>query len=419
MSFDTTICNTAITVNPSLIYRAEDNNLITGLTLSVLGPVINNDQIRLTSTTNSNLYLVGSAVNFSATDSTDLIFNMKVWRTSALEGSSSSWYVSAESDLLNVEASPTPAEASTHASLSISNNPAIVFRQNLVMAKSARFDVEPYFVVEGYPMALDGYGSKLTVSASIGINTTNQTKPKFYDIDMESDSRWVAVPDTYADGLNWYPYSGRYRIPMIANPVNNPALVSDHVRQFGNSFYESYAMIFSDGDHFSINKPFAQNYLTVIMSCILNPPGDEWYGVISSGSQDALNTDESANISLRYYKNGTLELHFINTLTTLNVTTLEVGSLKPIIVGLSVSIAEKTAKLLVIDASGNQHIETVTLSDFQPSDADLFIGSSPSRNSTKAAEMDVFEINQYVQELDNQEIAEFMSKLGQIYGVVS
>lgn len=421
MSFDTTICNSTISVVPELIYKTSTNNLLTSLTLSVIGPVTNSDQIRLTSTTDSDLYLVGSVVNFSATDTETptITFDMKVWRVSSKEGTSSSWYVSTESVLLNVEIEPTQADASTSANLSIYNNPAIVFSQNLVMAKTARFDVENYFVVEGYPVALDGYGSKLTVSASIGTNTTNQTRPQFYDIDMESDSRWVAVPDTYKDGLNWYPYSGQTRFPMVADPVYTPTLVSNHVRQFGNSFYENYAMILSDGDHFSLSKPFVQNYLTIIMACILNPPENDWYGIISSGNQNALNTDESPNISLRYYKNGTLELHFINTMTTLNVTTLEIGSLKPVIMGLNVSIAEKTAKLLVIDASGRQHIETVTLSDFQPSDADLFIGVSPSRNNNYAAEIDIFEINQYVQKLENQEISELMSRLSQIYGVTS
>ena len=421
MSFDTTICSSTISVAPELIYRTSNDNLLTSLTLSVIGPVENSTQIRLTSTTDSDLYLVGSVVNFVATDEVTptLTFDMKVWRTSAKEGSSSSWYVSPESVLLNVEIEPTIAEAGNSANLSIINNPAIVFEQSLVMAKSARFDIEDYFVVEGYPVALDGYGAKLTVSASIGTNTTNQTRPQFYDIDMESDSRWVALPNTYEDGLAWYPYSGQYRIPLNADPVYQPALVSDHVRQYGNSFYENYAMILTDGDHFSLSKPFVQNYLTIIMAGILNEPENEWYGIISSGDQDAYNTDESPNISLRYYANGTLELHFINTMATLNVTTLEIGSLKPIIMGLSVSIAEKTAKMLVIDASGSQHIQTVTLSDFQPSDADLFIGVSPSRNNTYASEMDIFEINQYVQQLDDQEISEYMSRLGQIYGVIS
>lgn len=421
MSFDTTICDSTISVAPELIYRSTDDNLLTSLNLSVLGPIVNSDQIRLTSTTDSDLYLVGSVVNFSPTDeeTPTVTFAMKVWRTSAKEGSSSSWYVSTESVLLNAEIQPAIAEASTGANLTIINNPAIIFRQNLVMAKSARFDVEDYFVVEGYPVALDGYGAKLTVSASIGTNTTNETRPQFYDIDMESDSRWVAIPDTFKDGLSWAPYSGEYRIPLIADPVYQPTLVSDHIRQYGNSFYENYAMILSDGDHFSLSKPFVQNYLTIIMAGILNVPENDWYGIISSGNQDGVNTDESPNISLRYYANGTLELHFINTVATLNVTTLEIGSLKPIIMGLSVSVIEKTAKLLVIDASGNQHIETVTLNDLQPSDADLFIGVSPSRNNTYAAEIDIFEINQYVRELDDQEIAEYMSRLGQIYGVTS
>ena len=393
------------------------------VSLSVAGPIpVADKSVRLVATSQTNVYFVATVTSVNTTLNTFAADVTYVNTTNETTTSYSSWYILEEVQQLTPAVVPNFATTLTDAELNLSVEIPLIFQQNLVMAKSAKFDTEDYVIVEGYPVAIDGNGAYVQVSATVS-NTpvvVNDFSPKYYEVDLGSDSRWVADAEFYPDGIAWSAFEGTYKQTLVAGSAGDaPVVLDDYTTLRSDYTFESTVMSVSDGQYlYNPGNPMANLYYGILLVVTLNSPDNDsgWYGIVSTGNYLGSNTDEDANLSLRYYDNGTVEFHYKDTQSTIALKHGMSNPYRPIVVGFDVDLTTNVARFITFDGKG-ACINKINIDSDLAASSDIFVGASPSRNETGFADMAIYEVNQYITKRTEDEILDQLEKLDSIYGV--
>lgn len=400
------------------------------------GPITVGDDVTIRSVSNTDWYMFGYVNSSVGTTSTTIVYNITVTGLSEiLHGASvvDETYWSIDSTV-SIDV-PLPSDESlsmSDASASLTVRPKIAYHKGLIMAKSAVFNTDPYFVVAGYPIAASGFGVNIYSKGTIDMNGV-ETNVKYSDVDLYSDERWVPIDSTLGistQGANtyltkWWPWKSNVANSVLASSTNSPTVVNNVQVNYGygtqNTRLNEKAVRFLNDQYLvTNNKPLTtvnnqSKYFTMMSVIFLQPPTkSNWYVVMGAGGDKYTSFDPL--ISVRYYRNSTLKLMLGHTvLSEIRIDASRFQMFKPIVIAVSVSATDKIVRFAVLDTQF--HYEQVAIAANHPFDVNFYLGGAPVTDKNYTAHMYLLEHNQYYSELSQEQIQDRMLLLDKIYGV--
>ncbi|CAB4194628.1 hypothetical protein UFOVP1264_83 [uncultured Caudovirales phage] len=327
------------------------------------------------------------------------------------------WKINTVTDFESAEINPYEAYSFTSAEAEVKVEPALQFHQNVVLEKSALFSVDPYFVLNGYPIDAQHLGTQIYTKGTVNQPLDLPILLPFDQIEMYSDSRWVARTGTFTDS-EWASY-GDTRGVLKSDAGSRPVFIDNFDLIYGQDLAATQgAFQLTDNQYFyTENYPFQAYEFTVIAAVCLRPPeAGQHYTVFSAGSTEKTYVNTDSLLSVNYYSSDLLRLQLgTHWLSTFNMSSKSNRFFKPLIITMSVSLQSRTVRWAALDTQ--MHYQEVTLPDEHPFDVNLFIGTDPSdTEQVTSPNMYVLETNFYYSEMLQEEIHNRMIDLNRVYG---
>ena len=235
--------------------------------------------------------------------------------------------------------------------------------------------------------------------------------PDPWEADTGAGSRWLPLGGTYVGGAVWSPYRGTERVRLVSE-AGSPVMDETYSYERGRAVVPGRAMLLRDGAHFwTDDARWVSNDVTVLMVAVLHRPDMDWYGLLETSSSTSDATDPGY-VGMRYRADGQVEVFVGDAISGRPVPCGSVRLGQPVIVGFSLSVAERTLRTVVVDSEA--HWESHALTATHPYDARLYVGRSPAAELA-SANMDVLEVDYWAGPVAN--VREKVALLNSIYGV--
>lgn len=281
----------------------------------------------------------------------------------------------------------------------------------IVEANHVAYDVEPYFIVNGLPVADTSLGIDCSGGAEIGLLSALGAYPYPYTVDLGANSRWLPLDGTFDDGQDWAPFQGSEPIRLDADS-SSPTLDSSYEYLLGKQFATGVAMTMDGGDYFLTDQlNWGATSVTVVLVAVLHTPQLDSYGLLETYPADGVDPNRPY-VGLRYTRDGEVQVHVQGLQTTRQTSSGQLRTGQPIVVALQI-VAPSVVNVAVVDRSLTHW--TTSLVGPHPYDARMYVGRAPG-GELGAAVMDILEVG-YWTDLDVPGMLALVNRLDALYGV--
>jgi len=316
---------------------------------------------------------------------------------------------------LNLALSPAKSVSTATADLCLS--PGLTWTPAIIPLHLLGYDVEPYHVVAGYPMAESDGGAVVVLDVGLNGHATLPTFPAPLEVDTGADARWLPTTDSYTSA-GWTDVGGGAQ--LLPPDAGSPQLLLGASYWRAGGYVDSPMVSIDDGEWLQVDSPgWSATQLCMIVVAVLRPPTGDWYGVIESGDSGpdtVLDAATTPYLGLRYTGDGVLALHASTRLGAIRLDGGHAGAPRPVIVGLAADLGAGTVRMIALDRTAR--LVGARLLSAHPLDAALYVGRCPSGQDTTAS-MEILEIDYWSAAADDHELLTRAANLDRIYGVTT
>lgn len=280
----------------------------------------------------------------------------------------------------------------------------------LVPMNHVAYDVEPYYVANGLPVADTALGIEVGVDYDLGDMTSEAAYGRPWDTDTGATSRWLPLPGTFDDGQTWTPVSGSEPLSLSASGTD-PELDLDYEYVRGTDLVGGTALRLDAGDFLITDGArWAADSVSVAMVAVLHAPRVTSYGLLETYSD----RPGQATVSLRYAADGVVQTTCLGLLSGRQTSNAAVRDGQPVIIAFTLSAPDRL-EVVLVDRTVSRW--STRLGGMHPYDARLYVGTAPSSDALSgAASIDILELDYWLG-LGPDELLEKVSLLDGLYGV--
>jgi hypothetical protein len=395
------------------------------------------------------------------------------------------WNFYLETDFFEQEMIPIPAGSNSSSNANARNEVNLYeYKEEIINQKQVLFYTGDYIVHEGFPFDKDSItGATINITAGVVPNSISPVTRPIYtttnasDLPL-SDNRWI--PDNTDFSAFTFPANANYNwasnngattrnltvfnnatntyLPdlLVGNATYNPRAISNKLNlatpdasippltPVDSVSFSNNQLMFQTFNPYRIDGANNNDFTTFMVLFPDYVPGGlinttyasnetNWYGIMSQARQtNVLATDigiwknytqSAPRLSVRFKLNGTILLNLGDrTLTAISTRNGVSRPFQPMIIGLTISAADNSATLTVVDEEINRSTVSYTKNwlGFTPETHNTMLyGAVPYSNRLNSSKMYVLEINHYYGTQTEQFFNTEIQKMDKMYAVTS